>query len=77
VLPQAMKLLASDPDAHVRAMAIEVIGHFVHSNPLAAKAIVDAARADKSPTVRKKAGWYAPGGSIHRRTKPRGTSTSD
>jgi len=39
VLPSAMKLLASDPSPHVRAMAIEVIGQFVHSNPSAAEAI--------------------------------------
>jgi HEAT repeat protein len=32
VLPGAMKLLANDPDAHVRATAIEVVGQFVHSN---------------------------------------------
>jgi hypothetical protein len=51
-----MKLLAGDPDAHVRAMAIEVVGHFVHSNPLAADAIVAASRTDSSFTVRKKAG---------------------
>jgi HEAT repeat protein len=56
VLPLAMKLLAGDPDAHVRAMAIEVVGHFVHSNPLAADAIVAASRTDSSFTVRKKAG---------------------
>jgi HEAT repeat protein len=69
VLPQAMKLLASDPDAHVRAMAIELVGQFVHSNPLAVDALLAAVRTDESSTVRKKAGWYAPGGSVHRRTK--------
>jgi HEAT repeat protein len=72
VLPRAMTLLVSDPDAHVRAMAIEVVGRFVHSNALATAAVVAAARSDESSTVRKKAGWYAPGGSIHRRTTPRG-----
>lgn len=68
VLPKAMKLLARDPDAHVRAMAIEVVGQFVHTNALAAAAI-SAAQDDENPTVRKKAGWYAPGGPIHRRMK--------
>ena len=71
VLPSAMKLLASDPDAHVRAMAIEVVGHFVHANDLASAAISTALRDDPSSTVRKKAGWYAPGGPIHKRTKPK------
>lgn len=71
VLPGAMTLLASDPDAHVRAMAIEVIGRFVHTNVLASAAISTALRDDPSSVVRKKAGWYAPGGAIHKRTKPR------
>jgi hypothetical protein len=66
-----MKLLASDPNAHVRAMAIEVVGQFVHSYPLAADALAAAVHTDESSTVRKKAGWYAPGGSIYRRTKPK------
>jgi len=71
VLPAAMNLLASDRDAHVRAMAIEVVGQFVHTNALASAAISTALRDDLSSTVRKKAGWYAPGGPIHKRTKPR------
>jgi hypothetical protein len=68
VLPPAMKLLASDPSAHVRAMAIEVIGQFVHCNPSAVEAIEVAGRSDKSSTVRKKAGWYLPGGTIYQRS---------
>jgi HEAT repeat protein len=71
VLPSAMKLLASDPDAHVRAMAIEVVGQFIHANLLASAAIATAVRVDPNSTVRKKAGWYAPGGPIRRRTKPK------
>jgi hypothetical protein len=71
VLPKAMKLLAGDPEAHVRAMAIEVVGQFVHTNSLAAAAISAARQSDENSTVRKKAGWYLPGGPIHRRTKPR------
>lgn len=70
VLPRAMRLLAEDPSAHARAMAIEVVGQFVHRNPAALAAIETAARSDASSTVRKKAGWYAPGGAIHRRTAP-------
>jgi hypothetical protein len=71
VLPKAMKMLETDPDAHVRAMAIEVVGQFVHANTLAIAAISAARRSDDSATVRKKAGWYLPGGPVHRRTKPR------
>jgi hypothetical protein len=71
VLPGAMRILVSDPDAHVRAMAIEVVGQFVHTNDLARAAISSASRDDLSSTVRKKAGWYVPGGPIHSRTKPR------
>ena len=70
-LPAAMKLLATDRDAHVRAMAIEVVGQYVHTNALTSLAISTALQDDPSSTVRKKAGWYAPGGPIHRRTKPR------
>jgi HEAT repeat protein len=76
VLPKAMKLLARDPDAHVRGMAIEVVGQFVHTNGLAAAAISAAQHGDENPTVRKKAGRYVPGGPIHRRTKPRLNSIS-
>lgn len=69
VLPKAMQLLASDPDAHVRAMAIEVIGQFAHTNALAAASISAAHENDTSSTVRKKAGWFAPGGPIYDRIK--------
>jgi HEAT repeat protein len=76
VLPRAMKLLQCDPDAHVRAMAIEVVGQFAHTSNLAAAAISAAQQGDENPTVRKKAGWYVPGGPIHRRTKPKPSSIS-
>ena len=71
VLPKAVKLLEGDPEAHVRAMAIEVVGQFVHTNALAVAAISAARQSDENPTVRKKAGWYLPGGPVHKRTKPR------
>jgi hypothetical protein len=71
VLPRAMALLAGDPDAHVRAMAIEVVGGWVHTNAAATAAIRAAQQSDPSAAVRKKAGWYAPGGTIHRRVAAR------
>ena len=71
VLPDALRLLADDPDPHVRAMAIEVVGRFVHERD-EAKAALDAVIArDPSPAVRKKARWYAPGGPIFNRTRPK------
>jgi HEAT repeat protein len=70
VLPQALQILKNDKDAHVRAMAIEVIGQYVHTNKRAEEALIEAKKGDSSPTVRKKAGWYAPGGPIHTRTLP-------
>ena len=71
VLPRALAILANDPDPHVRAMAIELIGRFVHTSVEAECALLSAKADDPSPAVRKKAGWYAPGGTIHRRTAPR------
>jgi HEAT repeat protein len=71
VLGPAARLLAADPDPHVRAMAVEVVGRWVHTDPDAEAAVVHAHQHDPSPAVRKKAGWYAPGGPIHRRTAPK------
>jgi hypothetical protein len=42
VLPRAMKSLASDRSPHVRAMAIEFVGQFVHANRTAETALLDA-----------------------------------
>jgi HEAT repeat protein len=70
VLPRAIAILESDPDPHVRAMAVEVVGRSVHGHPGAEAALLNAQRSDPSPTVRKKAGWYVPGGTIHRRSAP-------
>jgi len=71
VLPEALRMLHEDASAHVRAMTIEVLGVYVHTNPVAEQALFDATTNDASPAVRKKAGWYAPGGPIFRRTVPR------
>jgi len=68
VLPRAIGLLEGDPDDHVRAMALEVVGRFVHGSEAAVNALAAAATDDSSPTVRKKAKWYVPGGAIYRRT---------
>jgi hypothetical protein len=71
VLSAGMRLLERDSDPHVRAMAVELVGRSVHGNADAAEALIRAGECDPSPAVRKKARWYAPGGSIFRRTAPR------
>jgi HEAT repeats len=71
VLPAGVGLLAGDPSALVRAYAAELVGQWAHSRPAARDAITRAAAHDPSPSVRKKASWYAPGGAIYERTAPR------
>ena len=70
-LEPALQHLASDPDAHVRAMAAGLVGKFVHTDGRAVSALKTARAQDPSPTVRKKAGWFTPGGTIYKRTVPR------
>jgi HEAT repeat protein len=70
VLEPALRHLAADPDAHVRAMAAELAGKFVHTDGRAGTALATAHDRDPSPTVRKKAGWFVPGGTIYKRTIP-------
>ncbi|MFJ9456155.1 HEAT repeat domain-containing protein [Kitasatospora sp. NPDC101447] len=71
VLAPALRHLATDPDPHVRAMAAELVGKFVHTDPRALAALQASHDGDPNPTVRKKAGWFIPGGPIHKRTRPR------
>jgi len=71
VLPDALRLLVHDPDPHVRAHAVGVVGQFVHERGEAMAAVEAAIAHDPSPAVRKKARWYAPGGPIFNRTRPK------
>jgi HEAT repeat protein len=71
VLPRVIALLLHDPDRHVRTYAAEVVGRWVHTHTEAEAALICARDRDPAPGVRKKAGWYAPGGTIHRKTVPR------
>ncbi len=71
VLPPALALLRADPDPHARAMAVELVGAWVHTHPEAVRALDAAAVDDPAPAVRKKARWYAPGGTVYRRTAPK------
>lgn len=70
LLPRGIRLLEQDPDPQVRCRAVELVGLWVHSRPDAVAALIRARDDDPSPVVRKKAGWYTPGGPIHRRTTP-------
>lgn len=76
VLPKAIEVLTGDPDAHVRAYAIELVGKWVHTSAEAEAALVRSRDHDPAPAVRKKAGWYVPGGTIHRKTAPATTKRS-
>jgi HEAT repeat protein len=69
--PMAVKLLAEDEHDHVRAIALEVLGRWVHEDERCHEAIARAMADDPSPSVRKKARSYQPGGKIYERTKPR------
>jgi HEAT repeat protein len=71
VLPQAIALLRDDPNKYVRAMAAELVGRWVHLDEQAKQALLAARNSDCEASVRKKAGWYAPGGPIFKRTAPR------
>ncbi|MFD8786453.1 HEAT repeat domain-containing protein [Kitasatospora sp. NPDC059599] len=70
VLGPGLRRLAGDPDPQVRMRAAELVGKFVHTDPRALAALEAARTGDPSPAVRKKAGWYTPGGPIHGRTAP-------
>ncbi len=70
-LTLAADIVRADPDPLVRAMALELLGKAVHHSTEAVEVLQHVIAHDPSPAVRKKAGWYAPGGPIHRRTAPR------
>jgi HEAT repeat protein len=67
ILTPAIQLLLRDPDKHVRAMAAELVGCWVHSDATASDALIQSRDGDPAPAVRKKSGWYAPGGTIYRK----------
>jgi HEAT repeat protein len=71
VVAAAMRLLADDPDRHVRTVAANALGPAVHRHHEALEAVIAAHDADADPLVRKVAGWYWPGGPIYERLRPR------
>ena len=70
LIPEAVRLVGTDPDAHVRSIALEVLARWMHDDGRAQAAIARAAAEDVSPSVRKKARGYLPGGAIYERTAP-------
>jgi HEAT repeat protein len=74
VMPKAIRLLATDPDHQVRGYAVGLVGRWVHDDDgVAAAALVAAHEHDPHPSVRKSAGWFAPGGTIYEKTRPKAT----
>ena len=71
ILHHGVELLEHDPDKHVRAIAVEIVGRFVHEDDNALAVIRRASEADANPTVRKMARWFSPGGPRYEATKPR------
>src|SRR6516162_8355629 len=71
VLPRAIALVVGDPDPHVRAHAIGLVGRWVHTNADIEALLCSAMKSDPSPAVRKKASWLVPGGTIYQRTAPK------
>ncbi|GAA3020347.1 hypothetical protein GCM10010519_56950 [Streptomyces lactacystinicus] len=71
VLEPGLRHLADDPDPGVRAMAAELVGRFARTEPRAVAALRASHDRDPSPAVRKKAGWYIPGGAIYERAAAR------
>jgi hypothetical protein len=71
IIPEASRMVASDPDAGVRAIALEVLARWVHDDDDARAAIERASIGDARPGIRKQAKWYLPGGSVFERTKPK------
>lgn len=76
LLGKAIDMLLHDPSDGVRAGAAEVVAKWVHEDSAAAEALCEASRSDPTPSVRKKASWYAPGGPIYRRTEPHQARTA-
>lgn len=64
--------MLDDPDARVRLDALHALACDRCKDGDCRPAKERESRdADPDPAVRKKSGWYAPGGAIHRRTAPR------
>lgn len=63
-----IRTATTDTSRFVRMLATEVVANAAGSDPVAARAVVTVRDTDADPTVRRKAGRYAPGGALHRDT---------
>jgi HEAT repeat protein len=70
-VPLAMRMLTDDVDYQVRTAAVRALGPSAHTRDDVVHALQRAHAQDPHPLVRKVAGWFIPGGPIHRRTQPR------
>ena len=71
VIPIALRMLAEDRSRGVRSMAVQMLGPSVHRHPDVATALERARDTDSHPVVRKVAGWWAPGGTLFERHRPK------
>jgi hypothetical protein len=71
IIDAAAGVLQRDPQPHVRAIALEALARWMHSDDGARRALASAASDDPSPYIRKKASWYLPGGKTYERTRSR------
>jgi hypothetical protein len=71
VVPIALRMLAVDRSRNVRSMAVQMLGPAVHRRADVAPALERARDTDTHPVVRKVAGWWAPGGTLYERHRPK------
>jgi hypothetical protein len=66
-LPRAIAMMRDDPSGRVRAHALGFVGKHAIDDERALAAVLDTQANDPDPSLRKMAGWYAPGGTRHRK----------
>jgi hypothetical protein len=70
-MPIALNMLRADPSRRVRTEAAHLVGQMVHRRPEVQAELERARDQDTHPVVRKVAGWYAPGGPLYERLRPK------
>jgi HEAT repeats len=70
-MPVALRMLREDRSRKVRTMAAHLAGLAVLRRDDVVRALEAAREQDPHPVVREVAGWYLPGGPIHRRLASR------
>lgn len=69
-VPMAIRFLEEDESPRVRVQAVGLLGEVVHRYPDVLRALEHARDHDPDPMVRKKAGWFTPGGARYRKLAP-------